>query len=181
MSNTQGRQLAAIMAEHDKGPEHALVQCIGEGFACTAQQRIEGSYGKTDEQITEELARLGWSVSPTLCPDHQLERIQPRTGDQWEMFALLSDRLGEFSGIHPHERITRLYGGAPQPVIVVVDPEGDYLGWIDAHSSSDDALPDGVPVMIEHKQIFSLQFPYGVKAEVEKRTGFVVPLRIDLR
>lgn len=180
MSNTQGTRLAAVMADHDKGPEYALVECIGDDFSCTAKQRIEDSWGKSDEQITGELAALGWSVSPTLCPEHQHERIQPRTGDQWPMFALVSDRLGTFSGIHPHASITKLYGGDPQPVTVTVDPDGEYLGWIDRTNKHDGTPPDGVPIMIEHKQIFSIQFPYGVKAEVEKQEGFVVPLRIDL-
>jgi len=76
MTNIQGARLAAVMADHDKGPEYVLVECIGDGFACTAKQRIEGSYGKSDAQITDELFVMGWSVSPTLCPDHQKERMK---------------------------------------------------------------------------------------------------------
>lgn len=63
--------LAPILADHDRGPEYALVQCIGDDFACVAEERVENSYGLTDAQITDILAKRGWSVGPTLCPTHR--------------------------------------------------------------------------------------------------------------
>ena len=68
---TQGKKLAAIMVDYDKGPEYALVQCIGDDFACTAERRVEGSKSMTDQQIIDLLAEEGWSVGSTLCPEHR--------------------------------------------------------------------------------------------------------------
>ncbi len=66
----QDPRLAAVMADHDRGPEYAVVECVGEDFACTATARLEQSAGKTDAELGEVFAALGWSVKPTLCPEH---------------------------------------------------------------------------------------------------------------
>lgn len=64
-------RLAAIMADHDRGPEYALVQCIGADFTCPSTERVEASAGKTDVEIVAILAERDWSVGPTLCPAHR--------------------------------------------------------------------------------------------------------------
>lgn len=64
-------RLGAILAEHDRrGPEYAVVECIGDDFRCTATERVEDSAGKSDAEIIVILAERGWSVGPTLCPAH---------------------------------------------------------------------------------------------------------------
>lgn len=70
MSKTQGPALGAVMADHDKGPEYALVACIGDNLSCTATARVENSVRLSTTQITVVLAERGWSVRPTLCPQH---------------------------------------------------------------------------------------------------------------
>lgn len=62
--------LAAIMADHDRGPEYALVECIGDHFTCDAKERVEGSSRLTDAEIIAILAERGWTVGPTHCPTH---------------------------------------------------------------------------------------------------------------
>jgi hypothetical protein len=60
----------------------------------------------------------------------------------------------------------------PTPVTVTTDPEGDYLGWI--------GKGKGTPIMILHKQIFEVQFPYGSAAEVARDRGTVVWIRVEV-
>jgi hypothetical protein len=69
---SQGSRLTAIMAGHDRGPQYALVQCVGADFTCVNETSIEGSKGLSDEEITARLNERGWSVTPTLCPGHNL-------------------------------------------------------------------------------------------------------------
>lgn len=61
---------------------------------------------------------------------------------------------------------------APIPVTLTEDPAGDYMGWI--KSGKDE------PIMIQHHQIFDIQFPYGHKAEQERGYGEAVRLRIEV-
>lgn len=70
ISKTQGPALSAIMADHDKGPEYALVQCVGDDLSCTATARVENSARMSTAQIVAVLAQRGWTVKPTLCPAH---------------------------------------------------------------------------------------------------------------
>lgn len=65
-------QLRTTMADHDRGPEYALVQCIGDAFTCEKTKKVDNRKHLTDEQITVQLEGRGWSVSPTLCPDHNI-------------------------------------------------------------------------------------------------------------
>ncbi len=74
MTYLGGKAMAAIMADHDQGEEYALVECIARG--CNARRRIAGSAALTDRQIIELLAEGGWTIKPTLCPDHA------QSGDQ---------------------------------------------------------------------------------------------------
>lgn len=77
---SQGSRLRALLADHDRGPEYAFVQCTGRDFAgdhvgeltCTQNTRIENSKDLSDTEITARLAELGWSVKPTLCPKHNI-------------------------------------------------------------------------------------------------------------
>lgn len=69
MTYLGGKALGAIMADHDRGPEYAVVQCIEPG--CEASERVDDTRSMTDQQIVDVLAETGWSVKPTLCPEHQ--------------------------------------------------------------------------------------------------------------
>ena len=64
----QGQHLRAVMVDHDRGPEYALVECIAPG--CTQIHRIENSQPLSTNQLTELITGLGWSIQPTLCPEH---------------------------------------------------------------------------------------------------------------
>lgn len=66
--NHMGRRMRGIVAEHDRGPQYAVVTCIGDDFTCEATARVKNSAQLTDDQIVELLAERGWSVGPTLCP-----------------------------------------------------------------------------------------------------------------
>ena len=70
-ANHMGPTLRAIMADHDRGPQYALVECIGDDFTCPAKERVEQRATMTDEHIIAVLNERGWSVGPTLCPTHR--------------------------------------------------------------------------------------------------------------
>lgn len=96
----------------------------------------------------------------------------------WEKYAArLGD--GEWTGVGS-EWYARQYsrGGGAVPVTVIEDPEGDYLGWIDAE---DRGAGIDTPTMIQRKEIFSIQFPYPVKDEEAAGHGTVIRLRIEER
>lgn len=59
-----GAALSAVMADHDRGPEYALVECAN----CPASERVEHSLGVTDAELKVQFEQLGWSITPTLCP-----------------------------------------------------------------------------------------------------------------
>lgn len=72
------------------------------------------------------------------------------------------------------ERYVRLHGvyrNRVIPVLVTTDDEGDYLGWIETGKSE--------PDLIQHKEIFNIQFPYGYRVEVKAGRGVAVRLRIE--
>lgn len=60
--------LSAIMADHDRGPEYALVQCSHEG--CDEASRIDDSTHMSEVDLRAEFESRGWTISPTLCPKH---------------------------------------------------------------------------------------------------------------
>lgn len=68
MTYLGGRALSAIMADHDRGDQYAVVECIAAG--CSISRRIEGSAFLTDQQIISIIADEGWTVRPTHCPEH---------------------------------------------------------------------------------------------------------------
>lgn len=63
-SRAAGAGLAAVMADHDRGPEYATLQCAG----CPEVVRISGSDRISDAVLRQMFADLGWSIQPTLCP-----------------------------------------------------------------------------------------------------------------
>lgn len=69
MTYLGGDAFRAIMADHDRGPEYAVVECIEPD--CLARERVDNTERLSDAQITELLTVRGWSVKPTLCPEHQ--------------------------------------------------------------------------------------------------------------
>lgn len=77
MSKTQGSALNVVMADHDKGPEYALVACIGNNLTCTATSRVEDTARLSTAQIIAVLAERGWTVRPTLCPQHNTPTTTP--------------------------------------------------------------------------------------------------------
>lgn len=92
---------------------------------------------------------------------------------EWRMHA--ADHGDYWTGVGS-EWYARAHGGTATPVLVTEDPDGDYLGWVDA---KDEAEGDDRPGLICIKEIFSIQFTYGVKAEVDRGRGRVVPVRIE--
>ena len=92
--------------------------------------------------------------------------VDPRS---WQMFALFRDN-GEPHSVYEYEQAVRMCGGEPVPVTVIEDPAGDQLGWLDAGAT--------VPVMIQHKRIFDIQFAYGSQAEIERGRGATIALRV---
>lgn len=94
----------------------------------------------------------------------------------WEMFAAPLGN-GDWTGLGS-EWYARQYATdrKPVPVLIVEDPEGDYLGWIE--QTEDSPRNTGEPEMIQRKEIFSIQFPYGYKAEEAAGRGRAVRLSI---
>lgn len=73
---TRGSRLNALMADHDRAAQYALVQCVGDSFSCSQETRIDESKFLSDAEITARLHELGWSVKPTLCPKHNITQGQ---------------------------------------------------------------------------------------------------------
>lgn len=88
-------------------------------------------------------------------------------------YAVLED--GEWYDIHESEWMFGLYrpGEVPTEVDLVADPEGPFLGWVDSTAKD---LPQ--PVMIQPKDFFGMQFPYGYQAEEEAGRGRAVRLSV---
>lgn len=57
-------------------------------------------------------------------------------------------------------------------VELVADPEGDFLGWLDVEEGN------SVPVLVQHRKVFPIQFTYGVQAEVDAGRGIAVGLTL---
>lgn len=80
----------------------------------------------------------------------------------------------QFTPVVEHERALRMYGisEADQVTVnLIEDADGEYRGFIDKTS------PDRL-IMVQHKRIFPMQFPYGVERIGEQ--GEVVPIRIEV-
>ncbi len=88
----------------------------------------------------------------------------------WALFGHVhNDRIVD---VETDRRVAALYGGVTVTVTAVEDYDGDYRGWIDTGTD--------VPVMVEHKDLFPMQFPYGVGAAVMNGEGVVVRLRLEV-
>lgn len=59
-----------------------------------------------------------------------------------------------------------------EAVELVADPGGDYLGWLDTEEGNE------TPIYVQHRQVFSIQFPYGVQPEVDAGRGIAVALTL---
>jgi bifunctional pyridoxal-dependent enzyme with beta-cystathionase and maltose regulon repressor activities len=93
----------------------------------------------------------------------------------WEMFGYPKGD-GEWLVISDR-RTVKMHGCAnPVPVLVVEDPEGTYLGWMNETQGS--PPNNGVPEMIMYKTIFNIQFAYGYEAEEAAGHGRAIPLTI---
>jgi hypothetical protein len=95
----------------------------------------------------------------------------------WEMFGYPKGD-GEWIKVDDY-RTVKMHGCAePVPVLVIEDPDGNYLGWLD---ETDSPRNNGVPEMITVKQLFNINFAYGYEAEEEAGRGKAVQLRIEER
>lgn len=63
-----GPRLSAILADHDRRLEYALVECAHGD--CAASARVEDSDTLTTAALVELFEAMGWTVGPTRCPDH---------------------------------------------------------------------------------------------------------------
>lgn len=68
-----GAGLAAVMADHDRGPQYAMLQCAG----CPEVVRISGSDRICDSALRQMFADLGWSIQPTRCPACRSKAAKP--------------------------------------------------------------------------------------------------------
>lgn len=98
---------------------------------------------------------------------------------RWDQFAGQRTKHGstvnEYADFFPHPSLVKMSGHEiVHEVTLVEDPTGELLGWIDA----DD--PDDI-TMVQHHMIFSVQFPYGIQADIDRDYGEVVPLRAEAR
>jgi len=55
------------MADHDRGPEYAVVECI----KCSTTAQVPDSRTLTTTELIRRFEALGWSIKPTLCPQCQ--------------------------------------------------------------------------------------------------------------
>ena len=98
----------------------------------------------------------------------------------WRMFAGRLESsvrgLAEFMNFGD-DWYVRLHGDEPVLVELTEDPAGSYYGWIEADTPDTRRRGEftGIPEMVQpHEGMFSLQFPYGPKAEVERGRGEIV-------
>ena len=87
----------------------------------------------------------------------------PRT---WSQFGLIENEQVQCIDADP--KIVALYGEKPVPVTLTEDETGDLRGWIEQGTD--------IPVMVQHKAVFDMQFPYASKVAVAAGEGVVVHL-----
>jgi hypothetical protein len=98
----------------------------------------------------------------------------PQTARSWPMFANQYENLASPYWMHfePSEFVANLYD-PKQPVLAVTiteDPDGEYRGWL--YTGTDQIT------LVQHEKWFSMQFTYGVAAEVDRGRGVIVPVSI---
>lgn len=73
MPQRNARQVRAILADHGGASnEYAYAACFDA--SCSNSARIDVSSGKTDAELKQGFETLGWSIKPTLCPEHSSTR-----------------------------------------------------------------------------------------------------------
>ncbi len=69
MRQRNARQVRAILTDHGgASSEYAHVMCVDA--SCSNSARIDDSGVKADAELKHEFEALGWSIKPTLCPEH---------------------------------------------------------------------------------------------------------------
>ena len=63
------------------------------------------------------------------------------------------------------------YKEEPTNIELVADPDGEYIGWLDAEGKH-----EGRVYMVQHEKVFNIQFAYGYKAEEAAGKGLAVRL-----
>jgi hypothetical protein len=95
--------------------------------------------------------------------------------ERWEMFGYPKGD-GDWIKVDDY-RTVKMHGCAnPVPVEVILDPEGDYLGWLEETPGS--PRNNCVPEMITHKRLFNINFAFGYQAEEDAGRGRAIPLTI---
>ena len=103
---------------------------------------------------------------------------QPRS---WEIFTRPAKNSVNggvwYQDFGPEVMYKSIYGPNHPAVRVrlVEDPAGDYAGWISHEEGQDE---NGIG-MVQRREIFSIQFAYGVKAEMDAGHGSAVRLRVE--
>ncbi|WP_159599468.1 hypothetical protein [Agromyces humi] len=101
------------------------------------------------------------------------ENTTPRTWDVHGMDYGPDTRGTRYRHFGEH-RWVRLWGDHPiVPGRLIEDPDGGLMGWLDA-----DQPGRGIH-MVELRQLFPMQFPYGVQTEVDAGGGEPIPLRFE--
>ena len=109
----------------------------------------------------------------------------------WHMYAMRShhpDRGVYYQHVHESRQWVALWPGGKENIVKVLvteDPDGDYWGWLDEGGSILNRQspyvrqPTDYPKMVQPTEgMFTMQFPYGPKAEQEAGHGEVVRLTI---
>lgn len=92
----------------------------------------------------------------------------------WEAFAEKGKE--RYITIDTRRRMMKFRGTKEEnilEVLLVEDPAGEYLGWIDTGKET--------PELIRSEMLFQVQFPDGYQDKVERGLGEAVRLRIELR
>lgn len=94
----------------------------------------------------------------------QWDAFAEETGDPKSPFLTICDweQVLDMSGVPESKRVS---------IKLIEDQGGDLLGWIYAGTEN--------VVMVQHKRVFSIQFAYGVDAEIERGNGQAVALRAE--
>lgn len=94
--------------------------------------------------------------------------IDPQRTEQQEVLRVTSVWEGEHS-----LRMSGYKPGDYSALNLIEDPDGIYRGWVKNEK------PESI-IMVQHKQIFPIQFPYGVEQEEAQGEGVAVSLRIEV-
>lgn len=95
----------------------------------------------------------------------------------WTQYGLEFDRKpGEYGSIYSHRRSVEMCGGTDETIVTLTlteDPDGDYYGWL--------KTGDTEPTMVYCREsLFSMCFPYGPQASVDKDQGEILRFTVDV-